>query len=178
MALWLLPKRRFLCVGAKANVPLCGGKKMNKKCAVGKRKNTQGSAKSVGLPVVPFQYGLFLFVCLSKWFTFLVRPSVTVRLHGRLLRLLLTAGVQAFFGSDRDASLARNGLAKGEQPSPNHEARKCLNTVLAVVFYSSYTSQFPNILPCKLLKINRRGAPLEIKSLINPFIIRRVCRIC
>ena len=56
----------------------------------GKRKNTQGSAKSVGLPVVPFQYGLFLFVCLSKWFTFLVRPSVTVRLHGRLLRLLLT----------------------------------------------------------------------------------------
>lgn len=56
----------------------------------GKRKNTEVSAKSVGLPVVPFQYGLSLFVCLSKWFTFLVCPSVTVRLHGRLLRLLLT----------------------------------------------------------------------------------------
>ena len=62
---------------------MCGGEK---------RKNTEVSAKSVGLPVVPFQYGLSLFVCLSKWFTFLVRPSVTVRLHGRLLRLLLTFG--------------------------------------------------------------------------------------
>jgi hypothetical protein len=27
MALWLLPKRGLLRVGAKANVPLCGGKK-------------------------------------------------------------------------------------------------------------------------------------------------------
>jgi len=62
----------------------------------GKRKNTQGSAKSVGLPVVPFQYGLSLFVCLSKWFTFFVCPSVTVRLHGRLLRLLLTVCGFAF----------------------------------------------------------------------------------
>lgn len=60
---------------------MCGGEK---------RKNTEVSAKSVGLPVVPFQYGLSLFVCLSKWFTFFVCPSVTVRLHGRLLRLLLT----------------------------------------------------------------------------------------
>ncbi len=61
---------------------MCGGEK---------RKNTEVSAKSVGLPVVPFQYGLSLFVCLSKWFTFFVCPSVTVRLHGRLLRLLPTS---------------------------------------------------------------------------------------
>ena len=60
---------------------MCGGEK---------RENTEVSAKSVGLPVVPFQYGLSLFVCLSKWFTFFVCPSVTVRLHGRLLRLVLT----------------------------------------------------------------------------------------
>ena len=31
IALWILPKRGLLCVGAKANVPLCGGKKLNKK---------------------------------------------------------------------------------------------------------------------------------------------------
>ena len=72
----------------------------------GKRKNTEESAKSVGLPVAPFQYGLSLFVCLSKWFTFLVRPSVTVRLHGRLLRLLLTvSGLAkvAIFNTNVDA---------------------------------------------------------------------------
>jgi hypothetical protein len=36
MALWILPKRGLLCVGAKANVPLCGGKK----CIVLKKVDT------------------------------------------------------------------------------------------------------------------------------------------
>ncbi len=113
MALWLLPKRGLLRVGAKANVPLCGGKKMNKKmCGGEKRKNTEVSAKSVGLPVVPFQYGLSLFVCLSKWFTFFVCPSVTVRLHGRLLRLLLTFWRYSGFGTKLSPFF---GFAKSSQ---------------------------------------------------------------
>jgi hypothetical protein len=47
---------------------LCGGNKIElKKCAVGKIKNTEGSAMSVGLLVVRFQYGLYV-GHLSKWF--------------------------------------------------------------------------------------------------------------
>ena len=72
----------FLSVGfvcrEKPNVPLVRWQKNKKMCVGQKRKNTEVSAKSVGLPVVPFQYGLSLFVCLSKWFTFFVCPSVTI----------------------------------------------------------------------------------------------------
>jgi hypothetical protein len=47
---------------------LCGGNKIElKKCAVGKIKNTEGSAMSAGLLVVRFQYGLYV-GHLSKWF--------------------------------------------------------------------------------------------------------------
>jgi len=56
---------------------LCGGNKIElKKCAVGKIKNTEGLAMSVGLLVVRSQYGLYV-VHLSKWFTFF---SVVTRL--------------------------------------------------------------------------------------------------
>lgn len=90
MALWLLPKRGLLRVGAKANVPLCGGKKMNKKCAVGKKKKYRSVGKECRLTRCPVSIWS-VFVCLFvKMVTFLVCPSVTVRLHGRLLRLLLT----------------------------------------------------------------------------------------
>jgi hypothetical protein len=40
-----------------------------KKCAVGKIKNTEGSAMSVGLLVVRLKYGLYV-GHLSKWFVF------------------------------------------------------------------------------------------------------------
>jgi hypothetical protein len=59
-----------LCVGAKANVPFVRLAKIElKKCAVGKIKNTKGSAMSVGLLVVPLKYGLYV-GHLSKWFVF------------------------------------------------------------------------------------------------------------
>jgi hypothetical protein len=52
-ALWLLPEGLACAVGAKANVPFAGRHKIElKKCAVGKIKNTEGSAMGVGLLVV------------------------------------------------------------------------------------------------------------------------------
>ena len=46
---------------------MCGWLKLNKKNCVGKIKNTEGSAMSVGLLVVRLKYGLYV-VHLSKWF--------------------------------------------------------------------------------------------------------------
>ena len=67
MALLVL-RRVGLCVGQNQMCHLCGWLKIElKKCAVGKIKNTEGSAMSVGLLVVRFQYGLYV-VHLSKWF--------------------------------------------------------------------------------------------------------------
>ena len=67
MALLVL-RRVGLCVGQNQMCHLCGGNKIElKKCAVGKIKNTEGSAMSVGLLVVRLQYGLYV-VRLSKWF--------------------------------------------------------------------------------------------------------------
>jgi hypothetical protein len=65
----LLALRRVgLCVRQSQMCHLCGGNKIElKKCAVGKIKNTEGSAMSVGLLVVRFQYGLYV-GHLSKWF--------------------------------------------------------------------------------------------------------------
>lgn len=75
MALWLLPKRRFLCVGAKANVPLCGGKKMNKKCAVGKKKKYTRVSKECRLTRCPVSIWS-VFVCLSVKMVYFSCPSV------------------------------------------------------------------------------------------------------
>ena len=67
MALLVL-RRVGLCVGQNQMCHLCGGNKIElKKCAVGKIKNTEGSAMSVGLFFVRLQYGLYV-VHLSKWF--------------------------------------------------------------------------------------------------------------
>ena len=67
-ALWLLPEGFACAVGAKANVPFAGRHKIElKKCAVGKIKNTEGSAMSVGLLAVRLKYGLYV-GHLSKWF--------------------------------------------------------------------------------------------------------------
>ena len=93
-ALWLLPEGLACAVGAIANVPFAGRHKIElKKCAVGKIKNTEGSAMSVGLLVVRLLYRFYVFGHLSKWFVcvnsfmFLV---VCVLLHCRLLGLLVT----------------------------------------------------------------------------------------
>ncbi len=54
-------------VGAKANVPFVRWHKIElKKCAVGKIKNTEGLAMSVGLLVVCYEYRFLFFCNLSK----------------------------------------------------------------------------------------------------------------
>jgi hypothetical protein len=92
MALLVL-RRVGLCVGQNQMCHLCGGNKIElKKCAVGKIKNTEGSAMSVGLLVVLLQYGLYV-GHLSKWFVFVnsfMFLVVCFWLHCRLLGLLIT----------------------------------------------------------------------------------------
>jgi hypothetical protein len=59
---------------------------------VGKIKNTEGSAMSVGLLVVRLKYGLYV-GHLSKWFVFVnsfMFLVVCLLLHCRLLGLLIT----------------------------------------------------------------------------------------
>ena len=69
MALLVL-RRVGLCVGQNQMCHLCGGNKIElKKCAVGKIKNTEGSAMSVGSVDVQLKYGLYV-GHLSKWFVF------------------------------------------------------------------------------------------------------------
>ena len=66
MALLVLG-RVGLCVWQNQMCHLWVGNKIElKKCAVGKIKNTEGSAMSVGLLVVRLKYGLYV-VHLSKW---------------------------------------------------------------------------------------------------------------
>jgi hypothetical protein len=61
-ALWLLLKG-WLVGGAKANVPFAGRHKIElKKCAVGKIKNTEAKAMSVGLLVVRLLYRFYVCV--------------------------------------------------------------------------------------------------------------------
>jgi hypothetical protein len=58
------------CVSGKTKCAICAVAKIElKKSAVGKIKNTEGSAMSVGLLVVRLQYGLYV-GHLSKWFVF------------------------------------------------------------------------------------------------------------
>jgi hypothetical protein len=59
---WLVCRGKTKCAICAA-----GNKIELKKCAVGKIKNTEGSAMSVGLLVVRLKYGLYV-VHLSKWF--------------------------------------------------------------------------------------------------------------
>jgi hypothetical protein len=60
MALLVL-RRVGLCVGQNQMCHLCGWLKLNlKKCAVGKIKNTGGSAMSVGSVAVQLKYGLYV----------------------------------------------------------------------------------------------------------------------
>jgi hypothetical protein len=90
-ALWLLPEGLACAVGAKDNVPFAGRHKIElKKCAVGKIKNTEGSAISVGLLVVRLLYRIYVFGHLSKWFTLFLFLVVCLLLHGRSLHLLPT----------------------------------------------------------------------------------------
>ena len=66
MALWVL-RRVDLCIGQNQMCHLCGGNKIElKKCAVGKIKNTEGSAMSVGSVAVQLKYGLYVVGHLSK----------------------------------------------------------------------------------------------------------------
>jgi hypothetical protein len=72
-------------VGKNPMCHLCGGNKIElKKCAVGKIKNTEGSAMSVGLLVVRLLYCFYVFGHLSKWFAFLF--LVPVSLSGCVVR--------------------------------------------------------------------------------------------
>jgi len=60
MALLVLRRVR-LCVGQNQMCHLCGWLKIElKKCAVGKIKNTEGSAMSVGSVAVQLKYGLYV----------------------------------------------------------------------------------------------------------------------
>jgi len=64
--------KRWLVCRAKPNVPFVRLAEIElKKCAVGKIKNTEGSAMSVGLLVARLKYGLYV-VHLSKWFVFVL----------------------------------------------------------------------------------------------------------
>jgi len=99
MALWLLPKRRFLCVGAKANVPLCGGKKMNKKCAVGKKKKYTRVSKECRLTRCPVSIWS-VFVCLSVKMVYFSCPSVRYCQVARSSVTLAANGLQLPEGRD------------------------------------------------------------------------------
>jgi hypothetical protein len=60
MALLVL-RRVGLCVGQNQMCHLCGWLKIElKKCAVGKIKNTEGSAMSIGSVAVQLKYGLYV----------------------------------------------------------------------------------------------------------------------
>jgi len=110
MALWLLPKRGLLRVGAKANVPLCGGKKMNKKCAVGKKKKYRRVSKECRLTRCPVSiWSVFVclsvkmvyFSCLSVRYCQVARSSVTLAANGLGYEQL--RGLARTFASTRQA---------------------------------------------------------------------------
>jgi len=69
MALLVL-RRVGLCVGQNQMCHLCGWLKIElKKCAVGKIKNIEGLAMSVGFLDARLKYGPYVGL-LSKWFIF------------------------------------------------------------------------------------------------------------
>jgi len=90
MALLVL-RRVGLCVGQNQMCHLCGWLKIElKKCAVGKIKNTEGSAMSVGSVAVQLKYGLYVVGHLSKLAFLLCLKSSVCSLLCRLLGLLVT----------------------------------------------------------------------------------------
>ena len=100
MALLVL-RRVGLCVGQNQMCHLCGWLKIElKKCAVGKIKNTEGSAMSVGSVAVQLQYGLYVVGHLSKlafhFMFIIVCLVVVVSLLCRLLGLLVTHAYTLF----------------------------------------------------------------------------------
>ena len=95
MALLVL-RRVGLCVGQNQMCHLCGWLKIElKKCAVGKIKNTEGSAMSVGSVAVQLQYGLYFVGHLSKLaFHFMF---IVVRLVGVVSSIRLAFNVLQIF---------------------------------------------------------------------------------
>ena len=79
MALWVLAMGCHVWL-AEPNVPLCGRIKLNlKKCVVGKIKNTEDLAMSVGPVAVQLQHGLYAVGYLSKLgFYFMFKAFVVV----------------------------------------------------------------------------------------------------
>ena len=70
----LVLRRVGLCVGAKPNVPLVRLPKIVfKKCGAAKKIKKHWGGLSDGLLAVPFQYGLYVFGHLSKWFVFVLK---------------------------------------------------------------------------------------------------------
>ena len=68
MALWVLAKGRLVRLGQKQMCHLCGWLKLFLKRCGGKKNKKH----RVGLLAVPFEYGLYVFVQLSKWFVFVL----------------------------------------------------------------------------------------------------------
>ena len=115
MALLVLPKRRFLCVRAKANVPLCGGKKMNKKCAVGKKKKYTRVSKECRLTRCPVSIWS-VFVCLSVKMVYFSCPSVrycqVARSSVTLAANVFALGVRAGFRSTKLSTQHKSSIEK------------------------------------------------------------------
>ena len=88
MALLVL-RRVGLCGGQNQMCHLCLAKIELKKCAVGKIKNTEGSAMRVGSVAVQLKYGLYVGQLSKLAFQFMFKSSVWSLLC-RLLGLLVT----------------------------------------------------------------------------------------
>ena len=72
MALLVLPKSRLCVSGQNQMCHLCGWLKLFLKKCGGKKNKKHWVGLSVGLLAVPFQYGLYVFGHLSKWFVFVL----------------------------------------------------------------------------------------------------------
>ncbi|MBK7883326.1 MAG: hypothetical protein IPJ81_05715 [Chitinophagaceae bacterium] len=117
MALLVL-RRVGLCVGQNQMCHLCGWLKIElKKCAVGKIKNTEGSAMSIGSVAVQLKYGLYVGHLSKLAFHFMF---IVVRL------VVVVSSVR----------LACNVWALGEEGDFTHQISKYLVvSKLAQIFY-------------------------------------------
>ena len=68
----LVFRRVGLCVGQNQMCHLCGWLKLFLKKCGGEKNKKNRVGLSVGLIAVPFEYGLYVFGHLSKWFVFVL----------------------------------------------------------------------------------------------------------
>ena len=147
MALLVLPKRWLRESGQNQMCHLCGWLKLFLKKCGGKKNKKHRVGLSVGLLVVPLEYGLYV-GHLSKWFVFVLmfkfwsvcrlvngRPTIGYNVYVSAVAGIggLSNGAKRNAKADQLRPVPRHNVNKENESNEDTEPRHCRNILLAPV---------------------------------------------